>query len=80
MEQVTAREIIDAITSGILAGGDPTDWDAPQFEQARSLTAKAGCVWDFDSWKNTRSALLGHGRLGGVTFPDAGESEAARYE
>jgi len=43
-----ANEILAAIDRGLAAGGDPTDWDAPEFAAVREATA--GLSWDFASW------------------------------
>jgi hypothetical protein len=61
---ITKQQIIEA--TGIKAGGDVTDWDAPEFAEAVRLTGTAGCVWDFTDWRSTRDTIEFHGRLGGV--------------
>lgn len=62
------QQIIEAITAGLAAGGDSTDWDAPEFESARNLTGIAGCVWDFDSWRDAADCVEWYGKLGGVVL------------
>lgn len=68
----SAQPIIDAITAGLRAGGKD-EWDAPEFQAARDLTEAAGCVWDFDGWRDTRDGLANSGWLGGVRFAEARE-------
>lgn len=68
----SAKPIIDAITAGLRAGGKD-EWDAPEFQAARDLTEAAGCVWDFDGWRDTRDGLEASGWLGGVRFAEARE-------
>ncbi len=64
---LTAQQVIDAIDTGIRSGAANDDWDAPQMESARRLTKEAGCVWDFDGWRETRECLTDYGKkLGGV--------------
>lgn len=63
-----AAAIIAAIESGLKAGGDDKDWNAPEFEQARDLTGAAGCVWDFVAWKHALNCVERYGKLGGVEF------------
>lgn len=65
---VTAEQIIAAIGSGLAAGADETNWEAPEFAEAVRLTGEAGCEWEFDGWKATRRALEGYRALGGVQF------------
>ena len=64
-----AQEVIDAINSGLKAGAQNDDWDAPEMEEARALTALAGSVWDFAGWRETANCLIFHdGKLGGVQY------------
>ncbi|HYE79237.1 MAG TPA: hypothetical protein VEI97_14735 [bacterium] len=62
MSTKTIREveaIIEAIKTGIQAGGDPEDWEAGEFEEARSLTAAVGWQWEFTTWLATLRVLEG---------------------
>lgn len=70
--QITADQIIAAIERGFDAKGKD-EWDAPEFEEARRLTAAAGCVWDFYGWRATLEHLKlseWPRRLGGVTLDE----------
>lgn len=73
---ITAAEILAAINAGLAAKGDDTDWDAPEFAEAVRLTGEAGCVWDFDGWRQTRTTIESHGRLGGVRLAGVIDSDA----
>jgi len=69
---ITADQIIAAIERGFDARGKD-EWDAPEFEEARCLTAQAGCVWDFEGWRETLAHLKlseWPRRLGGVTLDE----------
>lgn len=57
MDKPTAKQIIDAVESGLHAGGNDTDWEAAEFSQARDLTKSAGCQWGFTSWSDVRNAI-----------------------
>lgn len=59
-------KIMDAIQRGLRAGTDT--WDDPAFAEARELTERAGCVWDFSGWEDALWCLQGHHKLGGVEF------------
>lgn len=43
-------------------------WEHPLFEEARDLTEKFGCVWDFLGWGDAGCAIRLYGRLGGIDF------------
>lgn len=58
--------ILEAIEAGFAAGGTD-EWDAPEFEAARNLTAEIDCSWDFDGWRNTARCIRS-GELGGTLF------------
>jgi hypothetical protein len=58
--------ILEAIEAGFAAGGKD-EWDAPEFANARELTEAAGCVWDFDGWRDTADCIR-QGCLGGTVF------------
>lgn len=64
-EMKNGEAILAAIDAGFAAGG-VDEWDAPEFAAARDLTETAGCVWDFEGWRNTARCIRAHGSLGGV--------------
>jgi len=65
-ETSNATRLIAAISAGVVAGGDETEWDDPEFKLARDLTAEFGCEWDFTGWRDTLDCVVHHLRLGGV--------------
>lgn len=61
--------IMDAIQRGLRACQSDT-WDDPAFAEARELTEKAGCAWDFAGWDDAAACLHGYHKLGGVQFDE----------
>ena len=58
-----ADRLIAAIRGGFAAGGKD-EWDAPEFGQARELTAGWGCAWDFAGWRELVNRLESEGAMG----------------
>lgn len=71
MEITGKTTIITAIRSGLAAGGDASDWDAPEFKDARRSTRAAGLHWDFTSWTDLLILIEADRRVNGYLLVDA---------
>jgi hypothetical protein len=40
------------------ARADDDNWDAPEADEARCLTAELGLVWDFSTWGHARDVVV----------------------
>lgn len=62
MTRTSTKQILDAISAGLAVGAANDDWDAPEMQIARDLTAQAGLVWDFSTWSHAAKSIE-EGRL-----------------